>query len=284
MLNSKKEIKLAEGYSQAEKLARTHYENFPVVSFFLPKDVRKHVAIIYWFARTADDFADEGTGGIEERISLLEFFKSRFEKLLEGEFENSLEFALYSTIMEKNLTTKYFFDLLSAFKQDIEIYRYENFNEILDYCSRSANPVGRLILELFDIKNEEAFLLSDKVCTALQLTNFFQDTLIDFSKERIYYSLDEMEKYGVDEKVFELKKNSPNFRQLLKFNVDRTETMFNEGEKILHLLNGNLKKQIRLTIAGGRAILNKIRQSDYDVLNKRPDLSKFEMIKLFLFS
>ena len=273
-----------EGYKQALKLARAHYENFPVVSFFLPKEIRKDIAIIYWFARTADDFADEGTGGVRERISLLDFFETRFNNLLNKEFQNPLEMALFTTIKNRKLTDSYFLDLLSAFKQDVEKNRYANFEEIMDYCRRSANPVGRLILELNGIKNDEANQYSDKICTALQLTNFYQDTIIDYQKGRIYYPEDEMKKFEVTEKVFEIKENNYNFQQLLKHNVDRTQLMFNEGRNIFNYLNGKLKLQIKWTVKGGEEILKKIRNANYDVLTRRPELTKFDMIKLFFSS
>ena len=273
-----------EGYKKALKLASEHYENFPVISFFLPKEIRKDVAIIYWFARTADDFADEGTGGVKERISLLNFFEERFRNLLKSEFENSLEMALFTTIKNRNLTGSYFLDLLSAFKQDVEKNRYPDFDEILDYCRRSANPVGRLVLELNGIKNDDANQYSDKICTALQLTNFYQDTIIDFQKGRIYYPEDEMKKFQVDEKVFEIKENNFNFQQLLKHNVDRTQVMFDEGKNIFEYLKGKLKLQIKWTVKGGEEILKKIRAANFDVLNKRPELTKLDIIKLFFAS
>ena len=273
-----------EGYKQALKLARAHYENFPVVSFFLPKEIRKDIAIIYWFARTADDFADEGTGGVRERISLLDFFETRFNNLLNKEFQNPLEMALFTTIKNRKLTGSYFLDLLSAFKQDVEKNRYANFEEIMDYCRRSANPVGRLILELNGIKNDDANQYSDKICTALQLTNFYQDTIIDFQKGRIYYPEDEMKKFQVDEKVFEIKENNFNFQQLLKHNVDRTQVMFDEGKNIFEYLKGKLKLQIKWTVKGGEEILKKIRAANFDVLNKRPELTKLDIIKLFFAS
>ena len=273
-----------EGYKQALKLARAHYENFPVVSFFLPKEIRKDIAIIYWFARTADDFADEGTGGVRERISLLDFFETRFNNLLNKEFQNPLEMALFTTIKNRKLTDSYFLDLLSAFKQDVEKNRYANFEEIMDYCRRSANPVGRLILELNGIKNDEANQYSDKICTALQLTNFYQDTIIDYRKGRIYYPEDEMKKFEVTEKVFEIKENNYNFQQLLKHNVDRAQLMFDGGRNIFNYLNGKLKLQIKWTVKGGEEILKKIRNANYDVLTRRPELTKFDMIKLFFSS
>ena len=273
-----------DGYKKALKLASEHYENFPVISFFLPKEIRKDVAIIYWFARTADDFADEGTGGVKERISLLNFFEERFRNLLKSEFENSLEMALFTTIKNRNLTGSYFLDLLSAFKQDVEKNRYPDFDEILDYCRRSANPVGRLVLELNGIKNDDANQYSDKICTALQLTNFYQDTIIDFQKGRIYYPEDEMKKFQVDEKVFEIKENNFNFQQLLKHNVDRTQVMFDEGKNIFEYLKGKLKLQIKWTVKGGEEILKKIRAANFDVLNKRHELTKLDIIKLFFAS
>ena len=273
-----------DGYKKALKLASEHYENFPVISFFLPKEIRKDVAIIYWFARTADDFADEGTGGVKERISLLNFFEERFRNLLKSEFENSLEMALFTTIKNRNLTGSYFLDLLSAFKQDVEKNRYPDFDEILDYCRRSANPVGRLVLELNGIKNDDANQYSDKICTALQLTNFYQDTIIDFQKGRIYYPEDEMKKFQVDEKVFEIKENNFNFQQLLKHNIDRTQVMFDEGKNIFEYLKGKLKLQIKWTVKGGEEILKKIRAANFDVLNKRPELTKLDIIKLFFAS
>ena len=273
-----------DGYKKALTLASEHYENFPVISFFLPKEIRKDVAIIYWFARTADDFADEGTGGVKERISLLNFFEERFRNLLKSEFENSLEMALFTTIKNRNLTGSYFLDLLSAFKQDVEKNRYPDFDEILDYCRRSANPVGRLVLELNGIKNDDANQYSDKICTALQLTNFYQDTIIDFQKGRIYYPEDEMKKFQVDEKVFEIKENNFNFQQLLKHNVDRTQVMFDEGKNIFEYLKGKLKLQIKWTVKGGEEILKKIRAANFDVLNKRPELTKLDIIKLFFAS
>ena len=160
---------------------------FPVVSILVPKNLRKHVAIIYWFARTADDFADEGNMSEDERIEKLNDFENSLNDLLNGKFKSPFEQALHQTIKQKNLTPQLFFDLLKAFKQDVVKKRYNDFDEVLDYCNCSANPIGRLILELFDIRNEEAFNYSDKICTALQLTNFYQDIEIDYEKGRIYF-------------------------------------------------------------------------------------------------
>ena len=254
-----------QGYLDALILAKKHYENFPVVSLLVPKSLKKHIAIIYWFARTADDFADEGNLSVEERLNSLNKFEERLSSLLSGEMKNNLESALFNTINSKKLTHKYFYDLLIAFKQDVTKHKYANFIELLNYCKYSANPVGRIILELFDERIEEYYYYSDKICTSLQLTNFFQDTLIDYKKGRIYYPIDEMEKFGVTEKMFELRKNNFNLRQMVQYNVERTQKLFDEGKNLLSKFNGRLKIEIAWTIHGGEAVLNKIRKNNFDV-------------------
>ena len=268
-------------YEAAIDYAKNHYENFPVVSILIPKHLRKHVAIVYWFARTADDFADEGNDSVEERITNLNDFKNNLTQLLNGNPSNNLEIALKNTIEEKELSHEHFYNLLKAFKQDVTKKRYENFNELLDYCDNSANPVGRLILELFNIQNENVFLLSDKICTALQLTNFYQDVSIDWQKGRIYIPQDELKKYEVGKNVFELKENNLNFKSVLEANVERAENSFLEGRQLLKYLSGRLKFEIAWTILGGEKILDKIKKMDYDVLNQRPELKKSELIILF---
>jgi squalene synthase HpnC len=187
-----------------------------------------------------------------------------------------------NTINEKKLTPNLFYDLLKAFKQDVVKKRYENFEQVLDYCKHSANPVGRLILELFNIRGEEYFILSDKICTALQLTNFYQDLLVDYQKGRIYLPIDEMQQYGVDEKTFELKENSLNLKQLLRHNISRTEEMFKEGKGLLKYLKGRLKFEIAWTIVGGEKILEKINDIDYNTINIRPKLNRTEYFTLAL--
>lgn len=273
---------LLKAYKEAEKFAKIHYENFPVVSFLIPKKLRKHVAIIYWFARSADDFADEGNLTSEERINKLDSFQNRLTELLKGNFENNFEAALYNSIIEKKLSEHLFYDLLTAFKQDVIKKKYDNFDEVLGYCKNSANPVGRLILELFNIRDKKAFEYSDKICTALQLTNFYQDTAIDYEKDRIYYALDEMKKFNVDEKTFALKENNVNFKELLKHNIERTQHLFNEGKELFFYLHWKLKLEIKWTVLGGEEILKKIINNDFDVLNKRPSLSKIDFFRLLL--
>ena len=263
-------------------LVKDHYENFPVASFLIPKYYRKDVSIVYWFARTADDLADEGNDDPNKRLDELNKFENGFKKSLNGESTNFNFTQLSKMISDKKLPAKYFFDLLSAFRQDVVKKEYEDFNEVEIYCSRSANPVGRILLELFDINEKEAIISSDKICTALQLTNFFQDTVIDLEKGRNYYPQNELKKFEVTQKMFELKENNPNIKALVKHNVERAQSLFDEGKNLLKYLNGRFKIEIKWTIAGGEEILNKIRKNDYDVFTKRPKLNKIDFISLFI--
>ena len=273
---------LISAYESAAQFAKSHYENFPVVSLFLPKHLRKHVAVVYQFARQADDIADEGIENAERRMKNLESYEQQFNDCLNGKFANDFWPALKYTIDTYKLTPKHFFDLISAFKQDVTKKRYENFKTVLDYCERSANPVGRIILEFFDIRDKESIEYSDAICTALQLTNFYQDTSVDFQKDRIYIPQDELTGFGVSENAFEMKNNDNNFMRLLKFQVERTQGLFNRGRNLVPRLPKQLRFQIRLTILGGEEILNKIRSSGYNVLNIRPKLSKIDYVKLFI--
>jgi squalene synthase HpnC len=273
---------LIAGYNEARQLAKSHYENFPVVSLLIPKKFRNDIAVIYWFARTADDYADEGNYSSSIRIEKLQTVEDRLKSLLTASTATELEAALRNTIITQKLNPEYFFNLLKAFKQDVIKTRYTDFTEVLDYCSNSANPIGRILLELFDVRNEKAFYFSDKICTALQLTNFIQDTRIDFSKGRIYYPLDEMEKIGVNEKMFEMNEISHNLKKLIEFSVNRVQSLYDEGKCLLEFLSGRFKYEIAWTIKGGEEILSKIRGSDFDIFTKRPVLTKTDYLKLFI--
>ncbi len=267
-------------YQEALEFTKSHYENFPVVSFLLPKAIRKDVAVIYQFARQADDIADEGDLSHDERFKQLSEYRKSFIQSLEGNPPNKFWAALAKTMKEKNLTSSNFIDLLTAFEQDITKKRYDNFAELQNYCNNSANPVGRIILELHGIYDDEANKYSDAVCTALQLTNFYQDVSIDIQKERIYIPKDELLEFNVNENMFLLSDINRNFKKLIQFQVERTEKLFDDGKKLLTKLPWRLKRQIGWTIKGGEAILSKIRDNDFDVLNQRPTLSKKDFIKL----
>lgn len=278
--NISETLTLDKAYQEALEFTKSHYENFPVVSLFIPKDLRKHIAIVYQFARQADDIADEGGENAVLRIENLELYKNQLLNSLNGKYDSPFWAAFHNTILQYNLTQKYFFDLLDAFNQDIIIKRYQTYNELLGYCEKSANPVGRIILELHNINEAQVLEFSDAVCTALQLTNFYQDVSIDYQKDRIYLPIDEMEKFCVTENIFQLKENNINFQRLLKYQIERTQDLFRRGEYILDRLPRRLRYQIKMTILGGEKILQKISQINYNVLNDRPTLTKFDISQI----
>jgi len=268
-------------YKESERFARSHYENFPVVSFLIKKELRKHIAVIYWFARTADDIADEGDLSDVKKIEELDHFRDKFTEMLMGKITTGKGVALNNTIKEKNLNPAHFYDLISAFRQDLLIKQYGTFAEVIDYCSRSANPIGRLILELHNIRDNEAFILSDKICTALQLINFYQDTEIDIKRGRIYYPKEEMEQFSVNKQMFELNQNSLNLNRYIKFNLDRAGDMLKDGSKLLKFLPGKLRYEIKWTVLGGSEIIAKIRKNHYNVFI-RPELSGLDFVRLLI--
>lgn len=269
-------------YNESIKFVNSHYENFPVLSFFVPKELRKHVAVIYQFARQADDIADEGTRSEEDRLIELNEYEFELKDALDSKYKNGFWNILKLTIENKKLSNQNFLSLLKAFKQDTEKKRYKNFDELMNYCNNSANPIGRLILELYDQKTEVTVKHSDQICTALQLTNFYQDVSVDIKKGRIYLPQEEMQKFNITEIDISELNFSNAFRELLKFQVIKTEKLFCEGRKILKHLPFRLKFQLLVTIKGGEAILKKIKNIDYNVLEIRPNLDKMDFIKLFL--
>lgn len=273
---------LNQQYNNSQNFASSHYENFPVISLTLPKSIRKHVAVIYQFARQADDIADEGNFTSEQRIINLDEYSNKLKECVNGKYDNTFWSALGNTIDEKKLSSQYFHDLLSAFRQDILINRYEDFDQINDYCCRSANPIGRLMLQLFDIQDESIYQYSDKICTALQLTNFYQDVSLDILKNRIYIPLKELDKFGIRENVFEKKQINTNFQELMRFQLSRTKKLFKEGRSILKYLPKSFLVQMKMTILGGEKILEKIEEIDFDVLNFRPKLNKLDYLTIFL--
>lgn len=269
-------------YKKALQFSKSHYENFPVISFFIKKDMRKHVAAVYQFARQADDLADEGNSTPAERIDQLDKYGLDLKDAIEKEENEGFWKILRFTILSQNLSPSYFYNLLEAFKQDVWKNRYKDFDELLHYCNNSANPVGRIILELHNIQQEIPKSYSDKICTALQLTNFYQDISIDIEKGRIYIPLSEMKIFNVSESDIEQKRYTEGFVNLMRYQVARTKKLFSEGRNLLKFLPTKLKFQILVTIKGGEAVLSKIEEMNYYVLDKRPTLSKMEIIKLFI--
>lgn len=269
-------------YKEAIITASKHYENFPVVSLFIPKNLRKHVAVVYIFARQADDLADEGEFAPEQRLTNLEDYENVFNNALNGIYNNYFWNALHLTIQDKKLNPDDFRNLIKAFKQDIVKKRYKDYDEVLCYCKNSANPVGRIILDIFDLKNQVLKEYSDKICTALQLTNFYQDISVDYKKGRIYIPLEELSLFNLNEGIFVQKENNEDFSALMEYQIKRTEELFVQGSELIHHLPNPFKTEIKWTVLGGCKILEKIRKINYDVLNQRPILTKLNYFSLML--
>ena len=273
---------LEEAFAFCERMAREHYENFPVGSLLVPRARRKHVYSIYAFARTADDFADEGYDDASlteaERLRRLDDWEKQLEACLHGQAEHPVFIALTATIGELQLPAQLFRDLLSAFKQDVIKRRYADFAEVLDYCRRSANPVGRLILRLFDYRDARLDEMSDAICTALQLANFWQDVAVDIQKDRVYLPQDEMAKHGVSVDDLRARQGTEHFRRLLQLQVERTRELFARGQRLPDEVSGRLALELRLTWHGGMRILELIEQQGFDTLRARPKLTKLDTL------
>lgn len=258
-------------------MAVDHYENFPVASLLLPKALRAPVEIIYRFARSADDFADEGDHPDDVRLGRLNGYRAELERIEKGEIPQAQLFHDVARIVrEHSLPLSLFHDLLSAFSQDVTKKRYADFGELQDYCRRSANPVGRLLLHLFKRTSERDLAGSDAVCTALQLINFWQDIEIDFANGRVYLPQDEMARHGVSERHIAEQRCDAAWVSLLKFQVERSRDMIRRGQPLARSLPGRIGLEIRTTIQGGLRILEKIERADYDVFRRRPVLRAFD--------
>lgn len=278
--------KLDAAYSKCSDLAYSHYENFPVAKM-VPKKLRKHVAAVYAFARTADDIADEQHETLAAddpiRVERLREFESQLDISGESGLDPRWDWiflALSNTIKEFGIPKQLFRDLISAFAQDVVKKRYATFEEVLDYCRRSANPVGRLVLILHNIKDQKLFGYSDDICTALQLANFWQDMSVDRLKNRIYIPKEDWGNIGETEIFAESASDA--VKELVKMQVDRTDKLFDSGERLVKHLPFPLSLEIKITISGGRSILRKIRKLDYDTLSERPSLNSFDKIKLLI--
>lgn len=249
-----------------------HYENFPVASLLLPRELRGPVAVIYRFARTADDFADEGDDPPAVRLERLDAYRRELTDIEAGRRPASPLFQdLAGIVRERGLPVKLFRDLLDAFSQDVVKNRYADFGEVLDYCSRSANPVGRLLLLLCKKDSPQNLQHSDRICSALQLINFWQDVDIDCAtKNRIYLPRDEMRRFGVTEEQLRERRCDPPFQELMRFQVDRARRMMLDGRPLLDALDGRFRLEIAVTIQGGLRILEKLEKAGYDMFRRRP--------------
>lgn len=276
---------LADAYAYCERLARTHYENFPVASALLPSRMRPHVAAIYAFARLADDMADEGTRPAADRLADLDGWERRLDEAIAGgpaprDARDAVFVALRATIDTCRLPPQLFRDLLSAFRQDVTTTRYATWDDVLDYCRRSANPVGRLVLRVAGYDATALDTASDAVCTALQLANFWQDLDVDWRRGRLYVPASIWQPAGAREADLDARILTPPWRAALADAAARTRALFAAGRSVCDAVGGRLRYELRATWLGGTAILDKLEAADYDVFTRRPRLTKADVPSL----
>lgn len=265
---------LQQAYAACQALAESHYENFPVASRLMPARLRRHVAAIYAFARTADDFADEPGRAPDERLRLLDEWQGKLHQApVDATF-----LALHDTMEQFQLPVGLFEDLLSAFKQDVVKTRYASWEAVLDYCRRSANPVGRLVLRLSGYRDAELDRASDAVCTALQLTNFWQDLAIDWPRGRLYVPEEVWRTAGADPATLDRGRMTPEWTVAMRACGQRTRRLFDDGRSVCDGVSGRLRYELRATWLGGSRILDRLEQVDYDVFTSRPALGTSDAI------
>lgn len=260
-----------------------HYENFPVASFLVPPAMRPFVVAIYQFARHADDVADEGDADAETRLSQLTQLRADVEALFRDQPVDAPTVRMLALLRDAaipGIDAKPFLELLSAFSQDVRIHRYESYAALEDYCRRSANPVGRLMLALANVRDATSIASSDRICTSLQLINFWQDAAIDASRERIYVPQEDFAKFNVSEHGFP---QHPKHQPLMRFQCERARNLMLAGTPLLATLRGRLRLEIALTMAGGLRILEKIEMSEFDV-RVRPKLRWYDSPRLLFFA
>lgn len=258
-----------------------HYENFPVASILLPAHLRPAVETIYHFARSADDLADEGNALPDQRLAALCAYEDALQRIEARQpAQNPLFERLAAVIEERRLPLQPFRDLISAFKQDVVTTRYASFDVLLDYCRRSANPVGALMLHLYQAATPDNLRDSDAICSALQLINFWQDIAVDWEKGRIYLPQDDMLRFTFSEEDLARGRTSGDFRDLLAFEVARARAMLLSGAPLARRLKGRVGWELRLVVQGGLRILEKIEAVDFDVFTRRPKLGKADWLVL----
>jgi len=272
---------LPEAQALCLGMTRTHYENFSVLSSFVPRDLRVHVAALYAFCRTVDDLGDEAPG---DRLAHLDRFEAELDAAFNGQPHHPVLVALRETIRRFDLPREPLERLIEANRIDQRVRSFATFDDLLHYCEHSANPVGRLFLLLFGYRDEARFALSDATCTALQLTNFWQDIARDRAMGRIYLPQSEMAEFGISEAHLDAGGTSEGLRSLVRFQVERTRRYFAEGLPLLDTVRGRLRLALALFSRGGLAILDRIEAQDFDTLDARPTLGRSDKIRLAISS
>jgi squalene synthase HpnC len=269
----------AEAREYCRRLARTHYENFSVATWFLPKRLRQHFFNVYAYCRISDDLGDE-VGDPDASLRLLDQWQAELDACYEGSPRHPVFVALAATVRQFDIPKQPFIDLLTAFRQDQRTTRYETFNDLLGYCRYSANPVGHLVLYLCGYRDAERQALSDFTCTALQLANFWQDVSVDYGKGRMYLPLEDLRSSCVTEEDIASTRNTPAFRDMMRFEVERARDWFRRGWPLASKVERDLAVDIELFSRGGQEILTAIEGQGYGVLGRRPEISKSRKLTL----
>jgi len=270
---------LADAREYCARLARSHYENFSVASWFLPKRLRQHFFNVYAYCRISDDLGDE-VGDTQASLALLDQWQQELDACYDGSPRHPVFVALAETVRQFDIPQHEFSDLLTAFRQDQTVTRFETFDDVLHYCHYSANPVGHLVLYLCGYRDAERQALSDFTCTALQLANFWQDVSVDYEKDRIYLPLEDLRRFGVSENDIANKQNTPAFCSMLEFEVERARDWFHRGLPLVGKVDHELAIDLDLFSRGGLEILNAIEKQGYAVLGNRPAISKSRKLAL----
>jgi squalene synthase HpnC len=272
---------LDEARAYCKRLTETHYENFHVASWFLPKRLRPHFQSIYAYCRIADDLGDE-VGDREQSLALLDLWGGELDACYAGRARHPVFVALAATIEQCEIPKQPFANLLTAFRQDQTITRFASMDEVLGYCRYSANPVGHLVLYAGGYRDAERFRLSDFTCSALQLANFWQDVRVDYAKGRVYIPREDMRRFGVGEETIASGKITSAFRELMRYEANETRKIFAAGAPLIGMVDRELSLDLDLFTRGGLEILNAIEAQDYDVLRARPSISKWRKAALLL--
>jgi squalene synthase HpnC len=262
-----------------DRLARSHYENFTVASLLLPRRLQRHFHAVYAYCRWADDLADE-TGGGQQALDLLRWWRAELLRCFGGEPQHPVMIALRPTIRRFRIPAEPFLDLLLAFEQDQLVKRYQTYEQLLGYCRYSANPVGRLVLFLCECFDEERAELADRICTALQLANFWQDVARDLTIGRVYLPDEDRKRFGYGDDDLEARRFTPAFAELLRFEVDRARDLFYRGFPLLERMPADVRPDVELFIRGGLAILREIERGGYNVWQRRPVVSRWHKVSL----
>jgi squalene synthase HpnC len=269
-------VTIDEAFEYCAKLTTSHYENFPVASLFLPQEQRAYIQAVYAFSRTADDIADEHVRSPSARIEDLDKWEEQLHDCYHGKASHPVFVALAETVHQMSIPIEPLVDLIAAFRQDVSVHRYGTFTELLEYCRRSANPVGRLVLMIFGYRDDELFRRSDSICTALQLANFWQDVDVDRGIGRCYIPIEDIDRFHYSLDRWEERVCDDAFRDLMKFEVDRTKELFYDGAPLPASVEKDLRLELKLVWFGGMRILRKIERQKYDTFAKRPRLGALD--------